>query len=328
MTTIRDVAKLADVSTATVSRVINGNGYVNAETKRRVTEAIDQLNYVPNDVARSLFKGRSKMIALFVPDITNPFFPAMARAVEDIANQRDFTFVLCNTDNDPAKESAYLNALQQKSADGFIIVSSSISDVQLQEIRVPMVALDRITGRSISSVTVNNRSGSRQAVQYLKSIGCKRIAHICGLEHADNAALRMRGYLDEVMDEDWFHSDYVVSGAYDIDTARTSAMHLLQNCPEVDGIFAGNDLMGVGVLQAAAALRRKVPEDVSVIGFDGITIGETVTPGLTTMAQPIYDIGAKAADMVITQIEKGTSAVISEELPVRLIERESTKRKV
>ncbi len=179
------------------------------------------------------------MIALFVPDITNPFFPELARAVEDVANQRDYSFVLCNTDNDPNKESAYLNALQQKSADGFVIVSSSISEEQLKKITVPMIALDRITGRSISSVTVNNRSGSRQAVQHLKSVGCTRIAHICGPEHADNAVFRLRGYLDEVMHEDWFNSSYVASGAYNFDTAREAAMNLLRDCPEVDGIFAG-----------------------------------------------------------------------------------------
>ncbi|RYG73686.1 LacI family transcriptional regulator [Lentibacillus lipolyticus] len=327
MATIRDVAKLADVSTATVSRVINRNGYVNAETKRRVTEAIEQLNYVPNDVARSLFKGRSKMIALFVPDITNPFFPELARAVEDVANQRDYTFVLCNTDNDPVKESAYLNALQQKSADGFVIVSSSISEEQLEEINVPMVAVDRITGRSISSVTVNNYSGSRQAVQHLKSIGCKRIAHISGPEHTDNAVLRLRGYLDEVMYEDWFNSNYIAVGEYNFDTAREAAIELLRDCPEVDGVFAGNDLMGAGVLNAAAALGRRVPDDLSVIGFDGISIGKTLTPTLTTMVQPIYEIGAKAADMVITQIENGAPAITSEELPVQLMERQSSRRK-
>lgn len=247
--------------------------------------------------------------------------------MEDVANQRDYSFVLCNTDNDPNKESAYLNALQQKSADGFVIVSSSISEEQLKKITVPMIALDRITGRSISSVTVNNRSGSRQAVQHLKSVGCTRIAHICGPEHADNAVFRLRGYLDEVMHEDWFNSSYVASGAYNFDTAREAAMNLLRDCPEVDGIFAGNDLMGVGVLHAAAALGRKVPDDLSVIGFDGISIGKKVTPALTTMAQPIYDIGARAADMVITQIENEAPAMITEECPVQLVERQSTRRK-
>ncbi|QKY70061.1 LacI family DNA-binding transcriptional regulator [Lentibacillus sp. CBA3610] len=324
MATIRDVAELAKVSTATVSRVINSNGYVNDGTKKRVKEAIEQLNYLPNDVARSLFKGQSKMIALFVPDITNPFFPELARAIEDVTNRHDYTFVLCNTDNDIDKQMDYLNALQQKSADGFIIVSSSLREEDLQHIQVPIVALDRIISPDISSVTVNNRSGSVQAVQYLKSIGCTRIAHIAGPEHVDNAALRLRGYLDEVKHEDWFNSDYVVSGAYNFDVAREAAIKLLTNYPEINGIFAGNDLMGAGVLNAAASVGKKVPDDLAVAGFDGIAIGGTLTPTLTTMAQPIYDIGAKAAEILMTQIQSAEYGVAAEELTVRLIERQST----
>lgn len=327
MATIRDVAKRANVSTATVSRVINNNGYVNDETKKRVKAAIEQLNYLPNDVARSLFKGRSKMIALFVPDITNPFFPEVARAVEDVTNRHGYTFVLCNTDNDIAKHMDYLNVLHQKSVDGFIIVSSSITEKHLQQIQVPIVALDRVISPDMSSVTVNNRSGSREAVQYLRSIGCSRIAHITGPEHVDNVALRLQGYLDEVMHENWFNSSYVVSGAYNFNVAREAAMKLLTNHPEIDGIFAGNDLMATGVLNAAASLGKKVPDDLAVVGFDGIAMGETVTPALTTMAQPIYAIGAKAAEMLITQISTPDSAIMTEGFNVQLVERQSTLRR-
>ncbi|ALX50249.1 LacI family DNA-binding transcriptional regulator [Lentibacillus amyloliquefaciens] len=325
MTTIRDVAELAKVSTATVSRVINSNGYVNDGTKKRVKEAIEQLNYLPNDVARSLFKGRSQMIALFVPDITNPFFPELARAIEDVTNQYDYTFVLCNTDNDIVKKIDYLNALQQKSVDGFIIVSSSLMEEHLKNIQAPIVALDRSISSDISSVTVNNRVGSRQAVKYLKSLGCSRIAHIAGPEHVDNAIYRMRGFLDEVKHEGWFNSSYVVSGAYNFEMARKATVNLLTKNPEIDGIFAGNDLMGAGVLNAAASLDIKVPEDLAVIGFDGISLGEKVTPALTTMAQPIYDIGTRAAEILITQISTPDSTVTAEEFNVQLTERQSTQ---
>ncbi|MFD1362058.1 LacI family DNA-binding transcriptional regulator [Lentibacillus salinarum] len=327
MATIRDVAKRADVSTATVSRVINQNGYVNEDTKKRVKEAIDQLNYVPNEVARNLFTGRSEMIALFVPDITNPFFPELARAVEDIANRYHYTFVLCNTDNDIDKQIDYLNALQQKSVDGFILVSSSLTEEYLQQIRVPVVALDRMISNCISSVTVNNRLGGRQAVEHLKAIGCQRIAHIAGPEHTNNAVERMRGYLDGVKHEAWFNSSYVVSGAYHFDEAREAAIKLLTDYPEIDGIFAGNDLMGAGVLNAAASLGKNIPDELAVVGFDGVAMAETVTPTLTTVAQPIYDIGAKAADMLIKQIETHDSTVLTEEFNVQLIERQSTLRK-
>ncbi|SEQ37700.1 transcriptional regulator, LacI family [Virgibacillus subterraneus] len=324
MTTIKDVAKLANVSTATVSRVLNSNGYVNFSTKERVKQAIEQLNYLPNDVARSLFKGRSKMIALFVPDIMNPYFPELARAVEDVTNRYEYTFVLCNTDDDIEKELTYLSALQQKSVDGFIIVSSTISEEHISKINAPIVALDRILSSKLSSVTVNNREGARQAVQFLKSIGCKRIAHICGPEHAGNTKTRLQGYLDEVQDEDWFISSYILPGEFNFEIAKQSTMKLLKDHPEIDGIFAGNDLMGAGALSAAANLGISVPADLSVIGFDGIALGETTTPSLTTMAQPIYDIGSKAAEILVQQIDDNQTSIRSEEFKVVLTERQST----
>lgn len=326
MATIKDVAKLAEVSTATVSRVLNENGYVHEETKNRVAKAIKQLNYKPNDVARSLFKGRSKMIALFIPDIMNPFFPELARAVEDMTKNHDFTFILCNTDDDIEKETAYIDALQQKSVDGLIIVSSTLTPEQLHHIQIPVVALDRKLNNGIASVTVNNREGSRQAVQYLKSLGCKKIAHIAGPEHVDNANERRRGYLDEVQNEDWFRLSLVEHGEYHYDAAKQATINLLKRHPDIDGLFVGNDLMAVGALKAAESLGVNVPADLSLIAFDGITLGETTSPSLTTMAQPIYQIGAKAAEMLIKQIEEENTLTQSEEFSVQLIKRQSTRR--
>ncbi|WP_174614606.1 LacI family DNA-binding transcriptional regulator [Virgibacillus ihumii] len=324
MATIKDVAKLANVSTATVSRVLNKNGYVNKETETRVKEAIKQLNYLPNDVARSLFKGKSKIIALFVPDITNPFFPELARAVEDYSNYRNYNFVLCNTDNDSEKEIVYLNALQQKSVDGFIIVSSSITEDDLKRIKVPVVALDRIISSNVSSVTVNNREGAGKAVQYLKSIGCERIAHIAGPENISSARERFQGYLDEVENETWYTPKYVAQGKYNFDKAKEAAIDLLTNHPEIDGLFVGNDLMGAGVLNAAASLGISIPEDLAVIGFDGISLSKIITPSLTTMAQPVYEIGRRAAEMLIFQITSEHPEIMSEEFDVQLMERQST----
>lgn len=325
MATIKDVAKLANVSTATVSRVLNSNGYVNHSTKVRVNEAIEKLNYRPNDVARSLFRGRSKMIALFVPDIMNPFFPELARAVEDMTNQHGYTFVLCNTDDNIEKEMTYLNALQQKSVDGIIVVSSSITNDYLNTIDTPMIALDRKLSDSLPSVTVNNRDGAREAVRHLKETGCKRIAHLCGPDYVSNTTQRMQGYLDEVKETDWFLSSYIVSGDYNFDKAMEATISLLKAHPEIDGIFVANDVMGVGALKAAAALDIRVPDELSIIGYDGIALGKTTTPSLTTMAQPIYDIGARAAEMLLQQINDPTYIPQNEEFSVQLVERQSTK---
>jgi len=327
MATIRDVAKLANVSVATVSRVINNKGYVNADTKKRVNQAIEQLHYSPNDVARTLFRGRSKMIALFVPDIMNPFFPKLARAVEDIANKNNYTFVLCNTDDDLEKELTYMNALKQKSVDGMIVVSSRIQKEHLDKINVPVIALDRIFSSNLSMITVNNYEGAKEATAYLQAIGCQRIAHICGPETASNTMERLSGYMDVVREKDWFLSSYIVSGEYNLQKAKEVTMELLKNHPEVDGIFAANDLMGIGALKAAESLGRRVPDDLSVIGFDGIIDGKTTSPTLTTMVQPIYDMGTFAAEMLIEQINNQDLPKKNREFPVQLIERQSTKRK-
>lgn len=327
MATIRDVAKLANVSVATVSRVLNNTGYVGENTRQRVEEAIEQLNYVPSDVARSLFRGKSKMIALFVPDIMNPYFPELARAVEDVSNKHEYTFVLCNTDDNLEKELAYLNALRQKSIDGIIIVSSTITEEHIENIDIPIIALDRKIKSSFTSVTVNNREGAKKAVQHLKEIGCKRIAHIQGPENVANANERMKGYLEEVEQEKWFSSEYIRPGNYEFDQAFHSTKELLTNHPEIDGIFVANDFMGVGVLKAADTLGIKVPEDLSVIAFDGISLGETTTPSLTTMAQPIYEIGKRASEMLFEKIENPDQTIDSVQLKVSLVERQSTRKR-
>jgi LacI family transcriptional regulator len=325
MPTIKDVAKLAGVSVATVSRVLNSSGYVNEETKKRVEQAISQLNYRPNHVARSLFNGRSQMIALLVPDIMNPFFPELARAVEDFAKLNDYTFVLCNTDDDPEKEMHYIYALEQKSVDGIILVSSTVTEKRLHGVRVPIVALDRIVSANLSSITVKNREGARQAVRYLKKKGCKRIAHICGPDNVSNTKERLGGYLDEVKHENWFLSSYVVSGNYQYDLAMEATKNLLIHHPEIDGIFVANDLMGVGVLKAAQELGLNVPRDIQIIGFDGISLGEKITPSITTMKQPIYEMGTRAAQLLIHQINEPKREVQHELFEVTLVKRESTK---
>ncbi|CDQ40810.1 MULTISPECIES: LacI family DNA-binding transcriptional regulator [Virgibacillus] len=324
MATIKDVANLANVSTATVSRVLNNNGYVNIDTRKHVKAAITQLNYRPNDIARSLYKGSSRIIALFVPDIMNPFFPELARAVEDVTKKHQYTFVLCNTDDNPEKAKAYLEALQQKSVDGFIIVSSNLEPKHLGHIDVPVVALDRIVSDKLSSVTIKNRESARVATQYLKDAGCQRIAHICGPDFAVNTMERLKGYLDVVKEEKWFLSSYVVCGEYNYEMTISITKELLVNHPEIDGIFAANDLMGISVLKAAEKLGIKVPGQLAVVGFDGIAMAETATPSLTTIQQPIYQIGAQAAHLLLEHINHPNSEIQQLKLDTKLVVRDST----
>lgn len=325
MATIKDVANEAEVSVATVSRVLNNVGYVNLETRKRVEMAISKLNYKPNAVARSLFKKQSKTIALIVPDIKNPFFPEIARAIEDVMNRKEYTLILCNSDEQVEKEKKYLEVMRQKYVDGVIIVTNTLKPRHLEGNGIPIVALDRPIGDDIPSVSVNNFEGARKAVQYLKGIGCKKIAHIRGPENIINADERLKGYIAEVGNESWFKNDYIVSGNFNVVRTTQVTKKLLLEHPDVDGIFAGNDYMAVGVIKAAVEMGLRVPEDLSVIGYDGIQLCQLTSPEITTIAQPIYKMGYAAAELLLDMIEGRQVEKMHQQFEVRLIERQSTR---
>ncbi|UFT98818.1 LacI family transcriptional regulator [Radiobacillus kanasensis] len=329
MATIRDVAKHAGVSVATVSRVLNNNGYVNDETRKKVMSSIERLEYQPNELARSLYKRSSKMIGLIVPDIMNPFFPELARAVEDIATRKEYTFVLCNSDDQLVKEQKYFNVLKQKYVDGFIVVTSTLTAEHTNGMNVPIVALDRPIAKHIPSFMVDNYEGAKIAVQHLLDNGCKKIAHIRGPEQVYNAKLRLQGYIDTVSHYPWFNENLIVTGNYNLSLAKEVAIKLLKNNPDVDGIFAGNDVMAIGVIKAAEELGINVPNQLAIVGFDGISLGETTSPTLTTIQQPIYEMGSKATELLIKIIEKDRTLQddLHVQYPAKLLKRQSTQRK-
>lgn len=325
MATIKDVAREAEVSVATVSRVINNVGYVNEDTRKKVESAISKLNYKPNAVARSLFKKQSKTIALIVPDIKNPFFPELARAIEDFLNSKEFTLILCNSDENEDKERKYLEVMKQKYVDGIIIVTSTLTPKHVEENGIPIVALDRPIEKHIPFVTANNFEGARQAVQCLKSQGCQKIAHIRGPENVNSAEQRLKGYLAEVGQESWFSEDFIVAGNFNVLQTTEVTKNLLLKHPDVDGIFAGNDYMAAGVIKAALQMGYKVPEDLAVIGFDDISLCKLTSPEISTMAQPIYEMGYTAAKLLLDMIEGRKVEKMHNEFEVRFIERQSTR---
>lgn len=299
---------------------------MNEDTRKRVQEVIQELNYKPNAVARSLFKKESKTIGFIVPDITNPFFPALVRSVEDYINQKGFTIILSNSDENPEKEKHYLDIMKQKYVDGVIMVTNTLDHEQISTYSMPIVLLDRPIHADVPSVFVDNRLGGRLATEHLLKQGCQRIAHIKGPEKVINADDRYQGYLDVVGKLPWFSKQYIVSGNYDKNTAMEVTKKLLQNHPEIDGIFAGNDMMALGVLKAAEQLGIKVPEQLAIIGFDDIDLTEMTSPELSSVAQPVYEVGKKAAEMLIHLIEGKNLEKKQYIFDVELIERKSSKR--
>lgn len=325
MSTIKKVAEEAKVSVATVSRVLNSTGYVNEETRKKVLKVIKELDYKPNSVARSLFKKQSMTIALIVPNITNPFFPEVARAIEDVLSSKEYTLILCNSDDNAEKEKKYFEVMKQKYVDGVIVVTSTLTPQYIEEKGIPIVAVDRFIDPSIPCVSVNNREGAKRAVQYLKSTGCKKIAHIRGPKNITSAEDRYLGYLNEVESESWFETDYVRCGNFNIEQTTEVTRKLLEENPDIDGIFAGNDLMAVGVIKAAMQLGKRIPEDLSVIGFDGISLCKMTNPEITTIAQPIYEIGSVAAQTLLDLIEGRAIEKRHHQLEVTVNKGQSTK---
>lgn len=324
MSSIKDVAKHAGVSVATVSRVLNDKGYVSGNTREKVEQSIKELNYTPNEIARTLFNKQSKTIGLIVPDIMNPYFPELARAVEDTATKLGYNVILCNSDGNIDKEQRYLDVLLQKYVNGIIISSNTINAAQIEKLHIPVVSIDREISKGLPTIVVENKKGAMMATQFLRSKGRTRIAHIRGPHEIVNAEERYEGYKEVVGRESWFQESYIVNGIYDMETSIEVTRELLVAHPEIDGIFAANDIMAIGAMKAAYQLGKKVPEDIAIIGFDGISLSKATIPELTTIVQPIYELGETATTMLVQIMEQQRIEETYRILDVRLVERHST----
>lgn len=323
MSTIKDVANLAGVSVATVSRVLNKNGYVHEDTLKKVERAIEKLNYKPSTVARSLYNKKSRLIGLVVPNIVNPFFPEVARAVEDVAYKQGYTVVLCNSDECLDKEKQYIDALMQNNVDGFIVATDQQNSSNYMNLQVPIVAIDRVFNERIPTVYADNYKGSKQATELLIRKGSKYIAHIRGPRNISTANERFEGFIEVVTNE---QISYIIAeSAFDPIESERVTKELLEAHPYIDGIVAGNDLIALGVVKAAMQKGIHIPNDLQVIGFDGISLTEMMYPSITTVAQPIYEIGEVATQLLIKKMEGKTLEEKHYRLPVEIIERNTTK---
>lgn len=312
MPTMKDVAQAAGVSVTTVSHVINETRYVSAELRERVLKAMEELNYHPNTLARSLRQGISHTIGLIVPDNSNPFFADVARVVESRGFEAGYSTILCNSDGQLEKELTYVNVLLAKQVDGVIFIGASSQSEHialLTEERVPIVIADRqMPGAEADVVLVDNYRGGYLATEYLISLGHCRIGCITGPSDTAPSADRVRGYRSALtaaglpIDE-----DLIIRGDFRYASGASGARELLDLKEPPTAIFACNDVMAMA---AMAAIREKglaIPDDISIIGFDDIPQASFTSPPLTTVAQPIQDIGRIAADLLIERISGSTS---------------------
>ena len=301
MATIKDVAKMANVSVATVSRYLNNNSYVGLKSKEAIEQAIRALDYKPNLIARSLSTKQMQTIGLIVPDIMNPFFPELARAIEDTALNAGFTVFLCNSDEQAEKELHYIESLQQKYIAGFIIASNQLTSEQYCKLNVPIVLLDRGYENNLPSVASNNQLGAEMATSYLLKQNVKELAFFSGPKNLEPMQQRLTGFKQALAEKKI--KTHIFESLFDFLHAEKCAFEALSKYPTIDAVFASSDVIAMGVLKAAHKLGIRVPDQLQVIGFDGIAMGEIVTPSLTTVAQNIYALGEAATKMLVQQIK-------------------------
>ncbi|MGO5052799.1 LacI family DNA-binding transcriptional regulator [Lachnospiraceae bacterium LCP25S3_G4] len=326
MSSIREVAKLAGVSPATVSRVMNGTAKVDEEKKQRVEQVIRETGFKPNEVARSLYKKSAHIIGVIVPNIENPFFNEMAKAIEEEAYRKGYRLTLCSSNNNIEKEKNNIDLLGRMNADGIILLTNEEEIYEkIRDSKIPVVVLDREISNhnEVACIQANNYEGGRMTIEYLLQCGCKHIVNMRGPQVVSSGRGRFRGYLD-VCKERGLEPMYVEC-SYDYEDGVEQTEKILELFPQVDGIIAANDMVAISAYKVLNKHGLRVPEDVQLIGFDNIKISQLMTPELTTIEQPIAEMGARATEILIDYIE-GRKVKSEHVFQVALIERETTKR--
>lgn len=330
MASIRDVAQRANVSTATVSHVINRTRYVSPELTERVQAVMLELSYHPDAVARSLRRRETLTIGLLVPNVEIPFFAAVTHSVERAAADRGYNIILCNSEWQQNKELNQLQELIARQVDGLICISPGMNAARVAlviDAGTPVVTFERpMLDAGLDAVGIDNHNGAYQGTQHLLALGHRRIAAITGLTISSLSDERLQGYRAALSDAGLqFDSSFVYPGDYLPETGRQAVEHFLSLPKKPTAIFAFNDMMALGVLQALSEQGLHVPQDMAVLGFDGILLSRYMCPALTTVKQPIEGMGQLAVELLLKRIRnQGSTQAQYIKLEPELIIREST----
>lgn len=322
MATIKDVAKLAHVSVATVSRVINQKGYVNSETKEMVLEAIHELNYVPNELARSLFQKKSSIIAVLVPHLTSFYFAELLEIIEDLTLQYDYRLMVCNSHDDPKKEDQYLKIFDQYNIDGLILIANTHRIEDYKKLDIPIIEIDHKLTDDIPSITSNNFLGGKLAAEKLIKGGCKKIIHFRGPSDLVIVRERTEGFKSALEEKE------IYNFSYDLEfktPSQDDIENVIQSNLDCDGIFCDSDYMAIMAIQALQRAGKRIPQDVQIIGFDNIEMAEHLKPKLTTISQNRKEIGSFAVTSLMKLINKEELEEFHRKIDVELIARDTTK---
>lgn len=325
---IKDVARKAGVSISTVSRVINSSKPVKLKTKDKVLDAIEELGYRPNAIARSLKIKHTKSIGIMTPDIANQFYPEVVRGIEDVANMYEYTIFLCNTDLNEEKELQYFTELEEKQIDGLIFMGNQVSEELRKEMIHSDIPVVLIGGKAaeLPSVTINNEQAAKEAVEFLLNRGHHRVGIITGkMKDPMMGQARLKGYR-RAMEEKGLQieEELIVEGGYRYKSGYEGAKRLMALPNPPKAVFVCSDEMAIGASRAILEDGLKIPEDVAIMGFDNVDISGKVFPSLSTIGQPMYEMGAIAMRLltkILHQESIGASDIV---LDYEVIEREST----
>ncbi len=332
MSTIRDVAKLAQVSTATVSRVINSPDRVSAKTRDRVNQAMNACRYEYNALARGFVTKKSRTIGIIVPAITNPIFAESTRGVQDLANDSDYQVLLGNSYYEYDKEEKLIKIFRERQVEGLVITTTDLKGKILKKLRedsFPFVLLySTVRKGPVSSVGVDNFLGGYRATEHLIRLNHRRIAILAGDFHSsDRSFHRWHGYKRCLRAHHIpYRSDLIIQTQYKLTSGREGAKSLLCSKSPPTAIFCSNDFLAIGAIEGAREMGLKVPEDLSIVGFDDIEIASFMTPSLSTIRQPAYKMGELGAEILLNQISGNFSRAVHKILETSLVIRDSTAK--
>ena len=325
--TIKDVAERAGVSVTTVSRVLNNRGSLSDKTREKVHTAMEELNYYPNQLAVNLFKKRSMLVGLIVPDVSHPFYGTEIKYIEEALYEQGYKLMLCNAGEDQQREKDYLTMLQRNKVDGIIIASHTLDLEDYNKVNLPVVALDRYLGRNIPTISADHEQGGRLAAAELVRSGCKKVAQIIGSSAVPTPSNERYTVFRHVMREHGVEClDYELPlNAFRFTEYLDFVQDIFSNDPDIDGLFAVDNI-ACAACKIASALSITVPGRLKIVGYDGTEISLMSNLSLSTVVQPIRKIAQTTVDMLLSMIAEETKVVpdVHVRLPVTFIKRETT----
>lgn len=320
MSNIKDVAKHAGVSVTTVSRVMNNRGAISEMTRSKVYKAMEELNYHPNEIAKSLYTKKSNLIGLILPDISNPFYAEETKYIAESLYLNNYKLMLCNASNDCIREKEYINMLQRNQVDGIIIGSHTLRLEEYMKLKLPIVALDRYLGKNIPVVSADHIQGGSLAANELIRSGCKNVLQFEGSTKVKTPSNERHSEFAKVMKENNINcmSVELPVNFFSVDNYPPFIKKVLDSHPNIDGIFAG-DTVAFAVINELLSRNFKIPDDIKIVGYDGTALCSIAYPKLTTIKQPIKEIANAAVSTLLDLINNHNAIIPSDvKLPVTL----------